>query len=501
MKMLSGKMHWLAVGLALLVTAGKVHAQGYPAPPMGMQGEMPMHSAMPGPIPMEVAMERGYPGAGTAGGCDSGGGCDSLGGGYQGRFFGGRHGGAMGQGLGGGCMGDAMGMGGAMGGMGGGIGGGGGCGNCGGRGCFFCGAGNSCLGSGRLMGLLGVLAPYSEGGAGAQRWFDLSVGTIALARTSNIGSFTTPIQDLATGAFASSDVISTNGINGTPVLRSTDVGADKLRYGLEAIGNIQTGPGAHVEVRYFGLNRWTDSKTARLTTPSLFSIFSIFGTDPLNGFDDTDRSFIHTISLRSSLNNGEVNYRRQLVPPMSWAQFGWLMGIRYLQIDEKFGFAATGSNDNTFTFNQLRFFNYDTSTRNQLTGFQVGGNFWLNVVPGWSVGVEGKSGVYGNHADVDALTVANSIPGAREHITDGRTAYVTEFVASSVYRLTYSWSIRGSYNMLYVDNIALAQENFNTRDFSNAVGLGTFTPARFPFINTDGEALYQGFSLAGEYLF
>ena len=278
-----------------------------------------------------------------------------------------------------------------------------------------------------------------------------------------------------------------------------DVSAEKIRYGLEAIANLQTGPGANLEARYFGLNKWNDSRSVRRPTnqlPDLFSVFSLYGTDPVNGFDDTDRSFIHTASLSSELHSGEVNYRRRFVTPMSWVQGGWLAGIRYLDIDERFGFAAVGSNNNAFLFNQLRFFNFDTNTRNQLTGFQVGSDLWFNIVPGLRAGVEGKTGVYGNHAEVESSVVANSIARGREFLQDGRTAYVTEFTASTVYRLTYAWSFRASYNLLYVDNVALAQENFNTRDLSNAIGLGNFTGARFPFINTDGEALYQGFTLA-----
>ena len=494
--MLSGKLHWLTVGLALLVSAGRVHSQtGVPSKPagqaserktpvrpasymngaapayemlnpnsMGMSpgGDMPMHMAMQGPPPMDVMMEQGaYSDSGMA--------CDSMGGMMGGGMFGG---------------------------------GGSGCSACGGGGCLYCGAGNGCIGSGRFMGLLGALAPYAEGNGANQRWFDLSVGTIALARTSDVGTFQTSDQDPVTGVFASTTLISTIGQAGTPALFSTDVDANKIRYGLEAIANLQTGPGANIEARYFGLNKWNDSRTVRrIAAPDLFSVFSLYGTDPVGGFDDTDRSFIHTVSLSSELHSGEVNYRRRFQTPATWLQGGWLAGIRYLDIDETFGFAATGSNNNAFLFNQLRFFNFDTSTRNQLTGFQVGGDLWMSVVPGLSLGVEGKGGVFGNHAEVESTVVANSIASGREFLQDGRTAYVTELTASAVYRLTYSWSMRASYNVLYVDNVALAQENFNTRDISNAIGGGTFTPNRFAFINTDGEALYQGFTLAGEWTF
>lgn len=79
---------------------------------------------------------------------------------------------------------------------------------------------------------------------------------------------------------------------------------------------------------------------------------------------------------------------------------------------------------------------------------------------------------------------------------------MSELIVSTVYRLSYSLSVKASYNLLYVDNVALAPENYNTRDLSNALGSGSgaFTVNRHPFIDVDGEVLYQGWSIGGEYL-
>ena len=505
--MLSGRMHWLTVGLALLVSAGwtlqAVHGQapmkpsgmagkkqskvapatygtpyGMPGMPPGMGGmgvspaggmmgpDAPMSMAFPGPAPMDVMY---------ASGCD--GGCDSMGANCTcggGGLFGG-----------GNC---SCGSGGLFG---------------GGNGCGACGGGSG----GALARILGPLAPYSEAGRGAQRWFDVYAGTIALARFTDVGGVSSGFRNQQTGEFLTSDVISGIGANpgSVPVLSVSDLDLDKLRYGLEIVGNIQTGVGSNVEVRYFGLNNWTSSLTARSTaippaTPNLYSIFSLFGTVPPGGFDDTDRSLVHTIDYNSELHNGEVNFRRRWVSASDWTQGSFLFGIRYFDLDERFGFAAIGSNDNTFTFDQLRFFNYDVNTRNQLTGVQVGGDLWLNLMPGVQIGVEGKSGIYGNHAEVESLIVANSVPGVREFLQDGKTAFVGEITASAVYRVSYAFAIRGSYNFLYVDNVALAPENFNTRDFTNALGSNrTFTLNRFPFLNADGEVGYQGYSVGLEW--
>ena len=500
MRMLSGRLHWLTVGLALLVSAQgfttrTALGQGPMMPPSnmmpgvmsaGMMPDAPMSIAMPGPPPMDVVYAGAMGGGYCDAGCDSAGGCSSCGGSGSGILGNGGLLGKGGRGLGsGGLLGSRR------------------CGMCAGEGCNAC-CGGGCGLLGGLGGLLGPLAPYSEGSCGAQRWFDVYAGTIGLQRTSDFGLFQTPQQDITTGQFIRSNLISTDGINGTPVLRSTDLSLDLIRYGLEVVANVQTGVGANLEARYFGLNNWETSATANVVAsgnPTLFSVFSLYGQTPPNGFDDTDRSFIHTISYNSELHNGEVNYRRRWVSPVQWAQGSWLAGIRYFDLDERFGFNAVGSNNNAFQFNQLRFFNYDTITRNQLTGFQMGGDFWVCLMPGFNLGVESKAGIFGNHAEVEALVTSNSIPGAREHLQDGRTAYMTELTASAVYRLSYSWSLRASYNFLYVDNVALAPENLNTRDLSNAIGSGNFTASRFPFMDVDGEVTYQGWSIGGEFLY
>jgi hypothetical protein len=466
MRMLSGRMHWLTVGLALLVSAQgfatkRLHGQ---APPAGMAGQMPygmppgmggvqpgggmmspdrpMSMVFEGPPPMDVtyASASGEP-----------------------------------RGLLGGRLASRLG-----------------------------GNGNGSLGSGALLSLLGPLAPYNEGGQGSQRWFDFYAGTVGLSRTSDFGGFATPNRNRTTGEFARSHLVSRNGVSGTPVLSTSDLNLDKMRYGLELIGALQLGPGSNVEARYFGLNDWNVSKQAEIIPntlpPTLYSSYSQFGTDPVGGFDDTDRSFIHKISYNSELHNGEVNYRRRFASPFASAQGSWLAGVRYFDLDERFGFNAIGAVNNTFKFDELRFFNHETQTRNQLTGFQLGGDYWVNVAPGLQIGAESKGGIYGNHATVESQITANSIPGAREKLSDGRTAYLGELVVSAVYRLSYSWSVKTSYNLLYVDNVALAPENYNTRDLSNALGGGAFTLNRHPFIDTDGEVLYQGWSIGGEYL-
>ena len=373
-------------------------------------------------------------------------------------------------------------------------GGGGGSGGCS---CGSCGSGcdgglvdcfgrspRNLLGSlrGRLSGLRGCLRPYGEGGVAAQRWYDVSAETIFLSRTSGATNFNTTSLGANSNNF---------------VLGTRNVPLDDLRAGLALQGNIQIGAGSNLEVVYFGLNKWEKSAEANSNTPSLFSFLSNFGVLPANGFDDSDRSFRHTLSYSSTLNNGEINLRRRWVEPAGFFQGSFLMGVRYMDIDEQAKFTARGQFNNTFRNNSLRFLDYTTNTQNSLVGFQVGGDLWYNVFPGIKVGVEAKTGVYNNRAHQNTAIFANSLPNTvTEEVLANHAAYITQIVPQVTYRLNHSWALRSSYQLMYIDNLALATENFNSTP-PNQLGLNL---GRTPRINNDANIVLQGFTAGVEYM-
>jgi hypothetical protein len=349
-------------------------------------------------------------------------------------------------------------------------------------GCMACGWGNNALLPGRCCALLGKLAPFSEGPQ-AQRWYDFHVGMIGLARTDA----------------APTTVLTTQGISGTPVLGVNGPNINQLEPGLLATAALQTGPGSNLELTYFGLNKWHSTATVESANADLYSIFSDFGVAPPGGYDDTDRSISQSVTYDSAIHNVELNFRRRWVAPARWVQGSWFGGGRYFDLDEGFGYQAVGLFNNGLGMTQ-RFFNMDTATRNQLAGVQLGSDLWATIVPGVLVGIEGKYGVYGNHAEVDTDIRSNSILQAHESATDGETAYLGEFALNGVYRFSYSWAFRASYNYLRVDNVALAPRNFNTAGLAPNAGGLVFGPSRTPIIDVEGIARYSGFTLGAEYL-
>ena len=335
---------------------------------------------------------------------------------------------------------------------------------------------------GRLANCRGKLRPYGEGGIATQRWFDVSADVIYLARTSSSEvNFNTTSVGAGTNNF---------------VLGTGNVPIDTLKAGLAVQGNIQVGPGSNLEVGYFGLNRWNNEATANSATPSLFSFLSDFGVTPANGFDDPDRSFVHTLAYSSTLNNGEINFRRRWSEPSGFFQGSALLGVRYLDIDEQAKFTARGAFDNTQANNSLRFLDYTTNTQNSLVGFQIGGDLWYNVIPGVKIGVEAKTGIYNNRAHQNTAIIANSlVDTVTEEVLANRAAYITQIAPQGYYRLNHSWAVRGSYQFMYIDNLALATGNFNAVPPTD-LGVNLGRTAR---INTDSDIIMQGFTAGAEY--
>ncbi len=88
------------------------------------------------------------------------------------------------------------------------------------------------------------------------------------------------------------------------------------------------------------------------------------------------------------------------------------------------------------------------------------------------------------------------MPEIRERASDGKCAWLIQGSAQAVYRLTYSWALRGSYQVIYIDNVALAPENIN----SVPPGFTLANAVRPVRVNNDGEVLYTGFTIAGNIL-
>jgi hypothetical protein len=358
------------------------------------------------------------------------------------------------------------------------------CPECGGP-CAGCG-GSHCDGFGRsfpdllahirgcVAGLPISIRPYGEGGIATQRWFDASFDVIGLQRTVGAGTFNT----------------SSIGISGTKVLGSDNVPINDLNAGFQTQLNLLVGPGSSIEVLYFGLDDWEQSATVVRQQQDLYSFISNFGVLPPGGFDDSDRSLSHTLSYNSELHNGEVSFRRRWAEPQGFFQGSFLTGVRYLDLDERSIFSAVSDPD--------EFLDYTVNTSNSLVGWQLGGDLWYNLIPGVKVGCEAKTGIYNNRAQQHTSIFANSLPSlgtpqVNESVLGNTAAYVTQLSPQVVYRISYSVALRASYQVVWVDNVALAVENFNPTPPALFIA-----PGRIPTINNKSDIVYNGFTTGVE---
>ncbi|MFK8114501.1 MAG: hypothetical protein AB8B91_20035 [Rubripirellula sp.] len=516
-----------------VVPAGMVHPSMYrptAAAPMGV-AQVGFHGGC----------DAGCDGMGgcdscSSGGCSSPATCDGMGGcgsgscGGGGLFDGGirdRGCGSCGQNCGGRCGGGRLFQGGLMGQMRGGCG----CGKCGNclsklrSMCMFCRGGgcSACqlIGRGYLLGALGSLMPYTEGGLCSQRWYDISAEALFLGRTQpGIGVNT--ITQLNPGA-------------GTPVITAGSLDNGGLEEGFRLSGSMIFGAGGNIEATYMGNQEWKSSSTfsdpATLganpdfgnvalpitdplrTTPfiitsgaQLFSFISDFGVNPAGGFDDTDRSISQSVSSRARFHSGELNYRRRTVGPYCRFQGSWLVGLRYLSYDNQLGLGITGLNNDgvgsqNLTDGTLRFFSATDNVKNDMFGAQIGGDLWWNISPGISLGMEVKTAWLKNEARREYGFTGNSLvsggPGSiSDSFREDDGTLAAEIQTKFVYRLSKAWAFRTAHYLVAMDEVGTA--TFDGDFIASAANSGTALSAP-PRIKFDSLVL-NGFSFGAEYI-
>lgn len=381
---------------------------------------------------------------------------------------------------------------------------GGGCGGCGMEGCQSCGGltnlryaclfcrGGGCsvcqsIGRGYLLGALRALLPYGDAGICAQRWYDVSADVMFLGRTQG-----------STG-----QVLTTQGISGTPVLRASDANNDDMEAGARISASFIFGAGGSIEGTYMGGQEWEGDARVDSATPTLFSFLSEFGTAPggnvlVAGFDDSDRSIRQSVSSYSTFHSAEFNYRRRTVEQYCRFQGSWLVGLRYLRFDDDFGYSAAGALDNAGNGTQ-RFLNFSNGVDNKMFGPQAGFDLWWNVIPGVNLGFGAKGAWLDNNIDRHSSVFANSLgPGGTPgqlRIEDGRnkSTVMGEFDATLLYRISHSWTLKSQYYVMAIEDVAYGF------DVSPAVNL--FSQGATPVnpIETDSLTL-QGVAFGAEYI-
>jgi hypothetical protein len=272
--------------------------------------------------------------------------------------------------------------------------------------------------------------------------------------------------------------------------------------GFRVMGRYDLCPLTVLEFGYMGIFNWntsasiTDPAPVNAQTGNLFSLFSQFGTNPATvlvpggPMPDTERSITQSISLTSDLQNAEMNVRRYWVGFSPCISGTCLAGFRYTRLHEDFIFDTVGEAHG----------NYNTRAENNLAGFQTGGDVWVHIWQGLRVGAEGKVGIADNHYDVQsafsATSTATDPPNFHEEFSKDIPALVTDASLDAVCDFSPSWSLRAGYEILFLNSVALAGDNFNTASPYQLPNQAT----RVPFVADQSSAFYHGFHLGLEYI-
>jgi len=220
----------------------------------------------------------------------------------------------------------------------------------------------------------------------------------------------------------------------------------------------------------------------------------------------------HAVSSEYSINSVEINLLGQTCggnilnsccsnPCGPCLSFGWSAGIRYFQFNEKFMFGADDW-DTVWTGNGGEVW-YENQVTNDLLGFQLGAELNYRFAKCWSVFVNGKAGVYGNHA-----TNTQGVWGSNGFATINNGGYTGDeycFTSSTTdlamlaqidlgvkWQINCNWSLTAGYRVVGVSGVALYADQIPT-DFSNLDVIRD--------IDTNGSLLLHGGFAGVEFCF
>ncbi len=298
-------------------------------------------------------------------------------------------------------------------------------------------------------------------------------------------------------------------VGNTIVLSSRELDFDP-GVGFRLLGRYDICPLSVVEFGYMGIFDYQSSATANDPAGNLYSLFSrpapgtgLFGTNPVGVTNPggplpfTERAIKHSISFESDLQTAEISYRRYWLGWSPRISGTLLAGFRYTRVGEEFEFNTLGTPNVDPVFTNPAFRN-SLDAENNLSGFQAGGDIWVSLMQGFRVGTEGKAGIYDNHYKFTNQTAQGNagafVPATFEQFRDDKVAFIGEASVDLVADILPSVSLRAGYEVLFLNSLVLAGENFNqTSPFGNQ---GT----RVPFVNDDGQLFYYGAHAGIEYI-
>ena len=295
-----------------------------------------------------------------------------------------------------------------------------------------------------------------------------------------------------------------------PIVLSSSQLDFETEAGFRIVGRYDIGALSVLEFGYMGVESmdasasFTDPDPVDEDTGNLYSLFSDFVNNPADlpagvttpdsgVLPATERSITHRIALETELHVAEMLWRRYWVGYNPRVSGTMLCGFRFTRLREDFDFSTFGEAQGQYLM----------VAKNDLAGFQTGGDVWVQLLRGLRAGAEGKVGIYNNHYTLDntfvTIPVSPVPPTLNEHFEKDIPAFIGEASVDVVADLTPSWSLRAGYEVHFLNSLVLAGENFNSGTVYTGVP-NVDLPPRVPFIFNQGDAFYHGAHIGAEYV-
>jgi len=234
----------------------------------------------------------------------------------------------------------------------------------------------------------------------------------------------------------------------------------------------------------------------------LLSVFSDFtNQDPQGeGLEQFDLANFQQVRLSNDFDSLELNFRRRWIGPTCTVQGSWLVGVRYVRVKERIRWLSYAERDTTGDglADTGGTGHYELDAANYMPGAQLGGDMWVCLIPGLSVGIDGKCGLLGNNASqrtlIHSFDLVDNFQGILplEKVTNDKVTLIGELSLVLTYRLNHNFTLRGGYEVVVLDGVATALENFNP----DVPQLTT----RTPYLADGGRMFYDGYSFGVEWM-
>lgn len=255
-----------------------------------------------------------------------------------------------------------------------------------------------------------------------------------------------------------------------PASPSQNINAGDFHFGVES--GLETGIRGHrvfgcmdLDVRYLTTDSWTDSERQRFTGRSVRTNFTpnVAASGPR----------VVTARYATDLESFEANLRYRVGNRCNWLTI--IAGFRYLNINESLNGTLVASGGQSLS---------DTArvdVDNHLFGLQIGADqsFLSNCL--YSVEGFWRAGIYGNNAGTSAHYVPGTSPPFRQAVagSHGQTSFVGELGIKARYRILDNLKFYGQYQLLFVDGIDVASEQWTSTSLITGVGQTSDSSAFF----------------------